>query len=143
MSFAAQIKAWEEKTKLAMNKSVCNAVERLFTNVVVLSPSPSHPGPYAKGVLSNQYYPMIGGNYSTALTIASNPNGTDSLSRIKAMLASSPFLGKDNKITLTNNCDYAYRAENLGWPVSDGWSGKIGAYKMVATSINNLKAFYI
>lgn len=147
MGFADDVKRWEEKARLQMNKSVSNAVESLFTNIVVLSPSPSNPGAYATGHLANQWYPSVGGSFDTSLTMSTNPNGADSLSRIKAILAGQIFLGKDNVITLSNNCDYSYRVEYLGFPAGQGtngwsWSGRVGPYRMVGAALANLKGKY-
>lgn len=139
-SFSEQIKAWEQKALLAANKSVSNAVEELFTSIVVASPSPSNPGPYAIGLLANQYYPMING-FSQEISTATNPNGSDSLSRIKSILAGRVFYGKDNFITLTNNTDHAYLAEVTGWQAPQ-WSGKQGPYSMVSRSVAKLRGMY-
>lgn len=146
MSFASDIKAFQEKALLAANKKTTAAIEELFTTAVVESPSPAGQGEYSKGLLANQWYSMIGG-FSSALTSATNPNGADSLSRIKATLASLPFYGKDNVVTLTNNTNYAYRAEVLGWPLGEGtngwhWSGRVGGYGMIAKSVAKVKGTY-
>lgn len=147
MDFEAAIRAFELKALRQANKSVANAVESLFTSPVVLSPSPANPGEYSKGLLANQWYPELGGGYDLTNTMSTNPNGADSLSRIKAMLAHNAFFGKDNTITLTNSCKYAYRAEYLGWPLGEGtdgwvWSGRVGPYRMVGTSVNNFIGAY-
>lgn len=144
MGFAEDIKKFQEKALLAANQSVSNAVESLFTEVVVRSPSPSNPGNYAMGHLANQWYTMVGGGFSSENTSATNPNGADSLSRIKATLAQRIFLGQDNSISLTNNDSWSYRAEYLGWPKTDGapWKGRVGAYHMVSISLNNFKGAY-
>lgn len=140
MSFLDDIKAFEQKALLAANKSVSNVVEELFTSVVVLSPSPTNKGPYAIGLLANQYYPMVGG-HSQEVSTATNPYGMASLSRIKSMLASRVFFGKDNFITLTNNVDHAYRAEVMGWEAPQ-WSGKQGPYSMVSKSVAKIRGMY-
>lgn len=141
--FEAQIRAFELKALRQANKSVSNKIESLFTDVVVLTPSPANPGDYAQGHLVDQWYPQLN-SFSSEISSVTNPNGANSLSRIKAMLSGLAFFGKDNVITLTNNVDYAYRAEVLGWPSGQGangwiWSGRVGPYAMVRTAVNNWK----
>lgn len=148
MSFAAAIKAFEEKALAQANTSVSNAVESLFNEVVFLSPDPPGKGGYAKGVVKNSWYTSING---VDLTIGSTPNptGAASLSRIKAALSSKPFLRKDGFITLTNSTPYINYVENIGWPKnypgnSTGWAwtGKVGPYSMVKTSVTNFRGRY-
>jgi hypothetical protein len=144
MSFADDIKAFQAKALESANTSVCKAIETGFTSIVVLSPSPSNLGPYAKGLLANQYYTEIGGNYSSNLTMSTSDYGADSISRIKATIAAKPFLGKDNIVTMANNCDHAYNAEMLGWMPSANprWKGA-APYKMVAKSVIALQGEYL
>lgn len=148
MGFASDIKAFKEKATESMNFSVCKVVENLFSSIVVLSPSPANPGKFAKGLLANQYYTEIGGNYSASISLSTNDFGIESLSRIKATIAQKPFLGKDNVVTLTNNTLEAYYAEVLGWPAGGGpkgreWSGNVLPYRMVARSVQITKGAYM
>ena len=106
---------------MRVNLRCYDLARELFTSIVNLSPSPSHPGPYAHGLLVNQWYPEEG-DFSDECGFSTSPNGAESLSRIKA-LRGLAFYQKDGKLTFTNNLSYAYRAEVLGWPASDGWSG--------------------
>lgn len=144
MGFADDILKFKEKALLAANQSVSNAVESLFTEVVVRSPSPSNPGNYATGQLVNSWFTAVGGTYDMSTTSVTNPYGSDSLSRIKAALSQNLFYGKDNSISLTNSDSMAYRAEYLGWPKTAGtpWKGRVGAYHMVSISVNNFKGAY-
>ena len=146
MGFAEQIKAFEQKAILKASLNTNNIVEELFSQVVILSPSPSNPGLFFKGLLANQWYSEVG-SYSNSLSTTTNDSGLESLSRIKATLRTNPFLGKDNIITFTNNVNHAYRAENLGWPQGEGangwyWSGKQAPYGMVNKSVLIIKAKY-
>lgn len=99
----------------------------LFSLVVSKTPSPSNPGPRAKGLLANQWYPMSGG-VSAAVGTSTNASGNDSLSRIRSMMNGRDFFGKDGRLTLSNNLDYAVKAE------SDGWQ-RTAPYRMVALSL--------
>src|SRR6202008_2708699 len=141
MGFADDIFKFRDKALLAASSKLNNIVEELFTSIVVLSPSPSNPGKFAKGLLANQYYTSVGANnFSTEVSLSVNDYGIESLSRIKAMVADNPFLGKDNVVTLTNNTEEAYHAEILGWPAGSGangwkWSGNSLPYKMVSKSV--------
>lgn len=148
MSFADDVKRWEAKALAQMNKSVSNAVESLFTNVVVLTPSPANPGLFAQGHLADQWYTQAGGGFSSDISSVTNPNGANSLSRIKAILAQGIWLGKDNIVTLTNNVSYSYRVEYLGFPAGEGangflWSGRVGPYRMVGTAVTNFRGKYL
>lgn len=146
MSFLTDIEAFAKKAVLKASSSVANVAEDLMTATVINTPSPSNPGPYAKGLLANQWYSSIG-DFSSMVSSDANSNGIASLSRIKATLASNPFLGRDNVVTLTNNLDYAYRAEHLGWPAGQGtngrhWSGRQGPYAMVSKSMAYVQGKY-
>jgi hypothetical protein len=145
MGFAIDIQAFGQKALTQANKSCCNAVESLFTDEVVLSPI-QPVAQYSTGLLKNSYYAKVGG---FDLTVGTSPNssGGDSLSRIKAMLAEAPFLGKDNFVTLTNSVEEAYRADVLGWPAGEGangwvWSGRVQAYGFTSQAVNNFKGAY-
>jgi len=127
-----------------VNKQCYQIAWELFTSIVHLSPSKVNPGPYATGLLVNQWYPQAG-TPSNAVGTDTSPNGSASLTRINAMMRGTEFLGKDGKLYLTNNVDHAYRAEVLGWYFPE-WSGKSGSdrqgapYRMVARSLTATKA---
>ena len=125
MSFADDIKAISERTLKLASDNTNKIVSDLFTQVVVRSPSPSNPGHYAKGLLVNQYYTQVGEGYSSAVSSSTSLSGSDSLQRINDTLASSPFLGKDNTVTLANNTEEAYYADKLGWVKGQGTNGWI------------------
>ena len=146
MGFADSIKAFEKKALLAASNNSNTIVKKLFTYTVENSPSPNNPGPYATGLLINQYYPMIAGT-SSEISSATSPYGNASLARINDIVLQMPFLGKDNFVTLTNNVDHAYRAEMLGWPAGEGtngwmWSGRQGPYGMVQKAMIQIQGDY-
>jgi hypothetical protein len=118
----------------------CYAIAwQLFTSVVRLTPSPKNPGPFASGLLVNQWYPSVD-RPSQQKGDATSPDGAASIERINAFTQNGrAFLGKDGKVYLTNNVEHAYRAEMLGWPEPE-WSGKIGPYRMVARSLQAVSA---
>jgi hypothetical protein len=138
--FADSVRANSTKVLMKANRQCFQIAKELFTSVVELTPSPSNPGHYAHGWLSNQWYPESG-SFSEELSGSKSPSGADSINRINA-LRGLEFFRKDGKLTLTNNLSYAYRAEVLGWPVSDGWSGQVGPYRMVALSIQAIATKY-
>jgi hypothetical protein len=141
---------WKHQIQLAsklvmqqVNTKVYKIAWELFTSVIDFTPSPTNPGPYAKGLLVNAWFPAEKGA-SPARSSNISPNGSDSRSRVNAMAANgTEFLEKDGKITLTNNTPYAYRAEYLGWPESDNpmWKNR-GPYRMVARSLQKIAAKY-
>lgn len=122
----------------------------LFTSVVKLTPSPSNPGKYSKGLLANQWYPSEN-SASSARSSSLSSNGSNSLDRINALAkGGTAFYTKDGVVTLTNNVEYAYRAEVLGWPKPQ-WRGEDGdagfggggkPYRMVARSLITISAKY-
>jgi hypothetical protein len=142
MTFAKGVADWGKRALEQANRNASQAFKTVAEDTVALTPSPSHPGPYAKGLLANQYYTKIG-SISRQLGDNLDEKGAESVARIQDVLSTSPFMGKDNVIYFSNNVPYAYRAENLGWPKNEGWSGKIGAYKMLEGSIANLRAKYV
>lgn len=121
LGFAASIKFNGSAILQKVNEEVNRIAWELFTSVVKLTPSPSFPGKYAKGVLANQWYPSTG-NASAAKGTDRSPTGSASLARINAVVKSSnEFLGKDGKLTMANNLDYAVQAERLGWARTKGY----------------------
>ena len=147
MNFSESIKAFEKKALLAANRSRSNAIESLFTEVVVLSPDPPGKGNYAKGLVKNSWYASIG---LPDLTVGRTPNvnGADSLSRIRSILTMLP-LNNDAVVTLTNSLPYINYVENVGWPKNYPgnntgwqWTGKVGPYSMVSTSITHFIGRY-
>ena len=137
--FAESIRRGNEAVLLKVNKEVYRIVWELFTSVVQLTPSPSNPGPWAKGLLANQWYPSVGegvGNLGTD----TNDIGADSLNRVNAFVRDGKeFVGKDGKVSLTNNVPYAYQAEAIGW-MPPQWTGRSKAARMVARSLMNVAA---
>lgn len=142
-SFANSVRANSKKALKRVNAKCYEIAKELFTSIVKLTPSPLNPGPYADGFLVNQWYPAEGNYFSEELGPDSDisANGMGSLTRIQN-LQGNVFSGKDGVLTLANNAHYAYRAEALGWPQTDGWSGRIGPYRMVALSIQKIGAKY-
>lgn len=125
-----------------VNRVCYDITWELFTQVVKLTPSPTNPGDYSKGLLANQWYPQEGALPSSAKSTITSPNGSNSLDRINSIAKSGrEFYMKDGVVTLTNNLDYAYRAEVIGWPKPE-WTGKIGPYRMVEKSLILITAKY-
>lgn len=145
-SFADSIKAFEQKALAAADTSLCKAAESLFTDEVVLSPIKPAAN-FATGLLKNSFYPQAGGGFDMTVGTTPDDNGTASLSRIKALMATKPFLGHDNTVTLTNSVDHALRADIWGWPLGEGangwvWSGNSKAYGFTSQAVNNFKGAY-
>jgi len=148
MSFADDVKKWEQKALLAANAATCKVFEELSTSAVELSPTHALGAKYSQGQLKNQWYAAVGPTPSTAITAATSDSGADSLARIKASIAQKPFFGKDNILTLANNTEQAYYAEVLGWKPGEGtngwvWSNDVKPYRMVALSVAATKGKYM
>lgn len=140
--FTAAINRNIQRVQNEVNAKCYKISIELFLKVVSLTPSPSHPGHTAVGLLANQWYPETGGGFSSALGTSISPNGADSRNRILALRGGTEFLSKNGRLTLTNNVHYAFRAEYRGWPKEDGWSGNVGPYRMVALSLQAIAARY-
>lgn len=139
MGFAASVRANSNKALLKLNTACYKIARELFSSVVALTPSPSNPGPTARGLLANQWYPMEGMNFSNESGLGVSPNGADSLARINA-INGLQFFKKDGVVTMTNNEDYAVLAEYIGWN-PPRWKGT-QPYRMVARSIQLIAAKY-
>lgn len=141
VGFADSIKLHSQRILEEINKKCYTITWNLFTSIVQLSPSPSNPGPYADGLLVNQWYPKVGKGFSSQLTSATSPYGSGSLSRINGIMGGKEFLKKNGTITLTNNVHYGILAEKIGWNPPE-WTGRQGPYRMVARSIQLTAAKY-
>lgn len=150
-SFTQSILAHNRKAMARVNDKCYEIARELFSSIVRLTPSPSSPGPQADGLLVNNWFPMDGVTFSQDKTDTESNNGAGSLGRIRSLKGRQFFL-KDGAVTLANNLHYAYRAEVLGWPKKDGWSGSSsgrydgridgGPYRMVARSLQAVAAKY-
>lgn len=140
-AFSDSIKANSAKILETVNNQCYDIAFELFNTVINLTPSPEHPGPYAKGLLANQWYPLNSAAFSSELGSATSEDGTGSRDRLTEELYGSNFDGKDGVVTMTNNVPYSGLAEIYGWNPPD-WSGTIGPYRMVALSIQAVAAKY-
>lgn len=147
MSFLSDIKSFQEKALKAAADNTARIVKDAFITPVNYSPSPSNPGPYAKGLLANQWYPSVGNIFSTDISTATNPTGEDSKARIELVITSNIFYGKDAVTSLSNNTQEANYANKLGWKAGDGtngwvWSGNAVPYFMTAKTESYLVSKY-
>ena len=146
MSFLSDIKSFQEKALKAASTNTTNITQEAFLAVVNYSPSPSNPGPYAKGLLVNQYYLAFGNTPSSEVNSSTSDTGEASKTRIKLLSVSLPFYGKDSVVTLANNTEEAFYADKLGWAAGAGtngwtWTGK-APYFMTAKAMTLIKSKY-
>lgn len=146
MSFLSDIKAFQAKVLKAASTNTTNIAQEAFLATVNYSPSPSNPGPYAKGLLVNQYYIAIGNTPSSEVSTATSDTGEASKSRIKLLSVSLPFFGKDNTVTLANNTEEAHYANKTGWKKGEGtngwvWTGR-APYFMTAKAMSYIESKY-
>lgn len=147
MSFLSDIKAFQAKALKAVADNTANIVRDAFIAPVDYSPSPSNPGPYAKGLLVNQWYPSVGNTFSSDVSTATSSTGEDSKARINLVVTSNVFYGKDGVVSLSNNTQEAHYANKLGWKAGDGtngwvWSGNAVPYFMTAKTESYLLSKY-
>ena len=144
-AFADSVRMNSDAMLKRIQIQIYTIARQLFIEIVQATPSVTHPGYYAKGLLANQWYPQLGAGFSPEATEETDDGGRDSINRIVTeidVLSSNPqFLGKDGTVTLTNNLPYAGRAESVGWPEPE-WSGRQGPYHMVALSLQAIAAKY-
>lgn len=146
MGFASDIKAFADKALQKASTNTMNIVQDVGRMEVAFSPSPSNPGPYATGLLVNNYYPSVGvPDYSRSSSTSAA--GSDSLSRINEFAETNAFLGKDNVVYITNSTEEAYYADVLGWQKGQGtngwiWSGKATPYFMRSQAITYVQQAY-
>jgi hypothetical protein len=142
LSFSESIAAGKARLLKEANDKCYLIATELFESIVVLSPSPSNPGPWATGLLANQWYPLEGGSFSSALTGATSATGADSLGRIRSLRQKGKeFLGKDGVLTLSNNVPHAALAEYIGW-LPPRWIPGHAPYRMVSISLQKIVAKY-
>lgn len=147
MSFAAAIKAFEEKALLSANHSVSKAFQYLGTQAVDLTKDGKiNIGGHSNGDIANNWHPSVG---QPNVVIPNGPDlsGSFSMQRINSFAASFAFYRTDNVVYLTNVMNYSYRADKVGWPAGKGtngwtWSGRVGPYGFTGQAINNLKGKY-
>lgn len=132
-SFSDSVNNNIDSIKLEISTKCTKIAVDLFTNIIQITPSPAFPGKYAKGLLANQWYPQLGGSFSSSVSGATSSNGADSLSRVATLSTAKEFFGKDGAMTLANNLDYSGQAEALGWT-------RTGPYRMVFKSIQKAQA---
>jgi len=145
MGFSSDIAAFRDKALQAASTNTMTIAQEVGRMEVAFSPSPINPGPYATGLLINQYYPSVGAPDFT-VTTATNSSGADSLARINALAETNAFLGKDNVVYITNSTEEAYYADKLGWQKGLGTNGWIwkgaAAYYMRDQAITYIQQAY-
>lgn len=140
MGFADSVRAWTEKVLDQANDNTCKAILAVDSLVIDKSPEPPGKAGWSTGHLKDSWFPASGGGRSSETTSSAEPSGGGSYARLKAIIAEDLFYGRDNVISFTNNTEYAYRVEKLGWPAGQGggeygkWKGAT-PYQMVALSV--------
>jgi len=140
-SFADSIKQSVEKIQLEIDQQLTKLTIDTFKDVIQESPSGWQNSPYAEGLLVNQWYPAIN-SFSSELTSSKDLSGFQSFARLTELVDNKMFYKKDSRVTLTNNVDYAYRAEAIGWKPDaqhPSWKGA-APYGMVRKAIIKAKA---
>lgn len=126
MGFADSIKKSRDKIVEQVNDKMLETATNLFSAIV-------RDTPVRTGLLINNWFSGDGA-YSPAKTTILDKTASGSLLNIDSLRDSTAFLGKDGFVSLSNNLDYSYRAEALGWP-SPEWSGRVDAYHMVENNV--------
>lgn len=133
-TFSASISTFAKKlTPVRVDVAVTKIAKELFKGVILRTP-------VYQGILINNWMPMKNG-YNESTT-EQKGNAAGAIAKVEAIITPGTFLNKDGFVTMTNSLSYAYRAEYLGWPEKDGWSGRVGPYRMVGLSLTEISARY-
>lgn len=139
--FAESIRLSINKIQEELDRELNKLALDTFKDVIQNTPSGWQDSPYAEGLLVNNWFPKVRG-FSTETTSTKSLSGYDSFNRLTQLVDAKIFYKKDNSVTLTNNIDYAYRAEVLGWkPTSEhpNWKGA-APYGMIAKALIKAKS---
>lgn len=141
--FSASIDSNIQRITKEINDRCYKITIELFLRIVALTPSPTQrKAQHATGLLVNQWYPAIGNVWSIESSDLHEDSGASSQSRIRGMRGGGEFFAKDGRASLSNSIPYAVRAEKVGWPKNEGWSGKVGPYAMVSLALQEIGAKY-
>ena len=145
MPWSLDISKWCDKALQRANKNCCDIVEFVATENIRLTLN-INKGGYSKGHIANNWRVSAGGPDLT-VDPTGDITGNASYARARAFRLSKPFLGKDDKVFITNSVNYSYRADKIGWPAGQGtngwkWSGRVTAYGFTGIAINNMKGRY-
>jgi len=149
MAWTLDIAKWADKALQHANKNCCDIVEFVGTESIRLTLN-INKGGYSKGHIANNWR-VSGGGPDLTHTPTGDMTGSASYARIRAFRLSKPFLGKDDKVFITNSVNYSYRADKLGWPKGQGtngwtWKNDIMAgvgYGFTGIAINNMRGKYM
>lgn len=139
-SFAESIRINSSKILEETQIKCYTVMDELFTSVVDLTPVGATAMEVHPGLLKNNWFSSIGDTLSTATTETFDASGYDSKLNIAVLKENNLFLGKDSKASLTNNLDYAVRAEMIGW-YGPPWKGT-APYAMVDNSLSLVASKY-
>ena len=141
-AFSISIKASIDNILKDVNDKLVIVTEDLFVGIIQDTPVATVPyqGEFHPGLLKNNWFTEVNSTSSETTSVA-DPSGSGSISNVQSVLQANPFLKGDVKVTMTNNQDYAYRAEMLGWE-APRWSGNVAPYRMVATNLIRVAGTY-
>ena len=153
-AFAKSIKEFAKNT-LKRTDNECRMIAlTLFSNILDYTPQQSNGAQYSKGWLVNNWrFGVAEWNKSAATKFNSkvtNPLGQERVeARLLNMLKKQGIFYKDNYVTMINQSEYANRAENIGWPMTENptdtwhyWSGRVRAYHMVERGFLSMPSKY-
>jgi len=145
MNFAQSIQNNIANVLQEVNDNLNMVCVEIFKDVVLESPNPA-TGDYSSGQLINSWYPAQN-KFSSDISTTTDDYGADSYNRIYDVRDYKAFLKKDGVVTLTNNHDYAYRVEALGWPKGESsgqwtWNGAT-KYAMVDKALVKAAAKFL
>lgn len=147
MTFAAAIRAFEEKALLRANQSITEAIVTLTNDVISFSPRKEIGAAYSRGSLINNWR-ISTGSPDMTFDGMTDDKGTMSSIRAKQFAKTFHFLKQDNTVFISNSATWSFRANYIGWPIGPGtngwvWTNGVKAYGFVGKGINNLKGKYM
>lgn len=132
--FSDSVKKTVDKIELEVDSQIMVVVQDLFNGVVFDTPVGTPPRDSHPGLLINNWFTKVNG-YSQATTPIQDTSGSGSYLNIESLLQDKYFFNKDAQISMSNNQDYAYRAESIGW---EDIGGRTPPYKMVAMNLDRV-----
>ena len=122
------------KINTEVNDKITFVAQDLFTGIIKDTPVGSPPRDNHPGLLKNNWFTAVN-TFSTATTDIQDAGGSGSMLNVDSLKQEDYFFNKDSSLTMSNNLDYSYRAEAIGWR---DIGGNTDPYLMVATNLDRV-----
>lgn len=129
--FSEVINKFCQSTPDKVDLKCVTMTRELFRSIILKTPvsDREHKG----RLVGNWNVKLNGFDFNTSNKFS--PERSGPIRRMESIVKKGIFYGDDVWVTMSNGIEYAYRAEYLGWPETEGWSGKVGPYAMVRNGV--------